>query len=183
MSGNEGMYLDQLDAAQVAESLAADPILTANEDLEAALRPIVDSAEGRGVEDLKVVIVDRDPQGFTDLRNFAEEIVAESGGTVIVRSPFSVGTSSDAEPRAALELGQYEMMEEPNEYIEGFEAFVDEVGGYSVPLVDYSLLAGGAIVAVFAVLAVVWWMRSHGRQRPAGAAGGDARRSASLTSA
>ena len=47
MSGNEGMYLDQLDAAQVAESLAADPIMTANEDLEAVLRPIVDSAEDR----------------------------------------------------------------------------------------------------------------------------------------
>ena len=50
-------------------------------------------------------------------------------------------------------------------------------------LVNVKTIVTFALIAVFAVLAVVWWMRSHGKPRPAGAAGGDARRSASLTSA
>src|SRR5690606_12579477 len=84
MSEGTSMYLENLDAKKVSEALQHDPIVTANEDLEAALRPIVDSAAARGIEDLKVVIVDKDPMGTTDLRNFANEVVAEDGGTVIV---------------------------------------------------------------------------------------------------
>ncbi|MFD5868645.1 DUF6676 family protein [Corynebacterium sp. NPDC060344] len=161
MSDANTMYLENLDAGTVAESLRADPIATANPDLEAVLRPVVDSAAGRGVEDLKIVVVDRDPQGFTDLRNFANELVAEDGGTVIVRAPFSVASSSDQIPRAALELAGHEMMEEPRKYPEGFDAFIETAGSYTVPWVDYSLMAGAAIAIVFAALMAYWWIRSH----------------------
>lgn len=163
MSEANTMYLEDLDAETVADSLLADPIVTANPDLEGVLRPIVDSAAGRGIENLKVVVVDRDPQGMTDLRNFANEVVAENGGTVIVRAPFSVAASSDQIPRAALELAGHEMMDESRDYPEGFEAFIDAAGSYTVPWVDYSLIAGGAIVVVFAALMTFWWIRSHGK--------------------
>ena len=158
------MYLDQLDADQVSAALDADPIMTANSDLENVLRPIVDSAPDRGIEDLKVIIVDRDPLEPTALRDFANEIVADTGGTVIVRAPFSVASSSDSHPRAALEIAQYEMMDDPSDYPEGFNLFIDEVTDYTVPFFDYALIAGGAIAIVFACLAAYWWVRSHGRR-------------------
>lgn len=161
MSEGNAMYLEDLDAETVAEALRADPIVTANEDLEAVLRPIVDSAAGRGVENLKVVIVDQDPTGMTDLRNFANELVAEDGGTVIVRAPFSVASSSDEIPRAALEQAGREMMEEPQKYPEGFDLFIETAGSYTVPWFNYSLLAGGAIVVVLVALMAFWWIRSH----------------------
>lgn len=162
MSEGNAMYLEDLDAETVAEALRADPIVTANEDLEAVLRPIVDSAAGRGVENLKVVIVDQDPTGMTDLRNFANELVAEDGGTVIVRAPFSVGSSSDEISRAALDLAGYEMMVVyPRNYPASFDVFIDTAGSFTVPWVNYSLLVGGAIVAVFAALMAYWWVRSH----------------------
>lgn len=47
------MYLEDLDAETVADSLLADPIVTANPDLEGVLRPIVESAAGRGIENLR----------------------------------------------------------------------------------------------------------------------------------
>ena len=43
------------------------------------------------------------------------------------------------------------------------KAFVDAAGSYTVPWVDYSLIAGGAIVVVFAALMAFWWIRSHGK--------------------
>ncbi len=159
------MYVENLDPETVVQALREDSIVTANEDLEAVLRPIVDSAAARGVEDLKIVVVDRDPMGTTDLRNFANEIVAADGGTVIVRAPFSVAASSDQIPRAALELAGHEMMEYPKKYPEGFEAFVDTAGSFTVPFFNLSLAVGGGIVLVFAVLIIFWWIRSHRPKR------------------
>ncbi|MBP2332509.1 MULTISPECIES: DUF6676 family protein [Corynebacterium] len=162
MSEGTSMYLENLDAKTVSEALQHDPIVTANEDLEAALRPIVDSAPARGIEDLKVVIVDKDPMGTTDLRNFANEVVAEDGGTVIVRAPFSVSAASDEIPQAALEQAGFAMMEDyPERYPQGFDAFIDIAGDWTVPWVNYSLAVGGGIVVVFAALIAFWWIRSH----------------------
>lgn len=155
------MNLDQLTVDRAADALEADPILTANGDLEGALRPIVDSASARGIEDLKVVIVDSTPDQITAMRNFANEVVARDGGTVIVRSPNSVATSSDQLSRAALETAEYQMMDQTSGYPDGFDAFIGEAGSYTVPFLNYSLAAGGLIVAVFAVLIAVWWVRSH----------------------
>lgn len=155
------MILEQLDAEAVNERLEQDPILTANEDLEAVLRPIVDSAADRGLPDLKVIIVDETPDGFTQLRDFANEVVDAGGGTVIVRAPGAVAASSDEVSRAALERGGWEMMQFYNDYPDGFNAFIDEVTSYTVPWMTGSLTVGLALVAVFAVLSVVWWRRSH----------------------
>lgn len=165
MSEGTPMYVENLDPETVVRALREDSIVTANEDLEAALRPIVDSAAARGIEDLKVVVVDRDPMGTTDLRNLANEIVAADGGTVIVRAPFSVASSSDQISRAALELAGNEMMEYPKKYPEGFDAFIDTAGSFTVPFFNLSLAVGAGIALVFTVLMIFWWVRSHRPKR------------------
>lgn len=155
------MKLDQLDVAEVHEYLETNPVMTANSDLEAVLQPIVASAPERGVEDLRVVIVDQNPPGNTDLRNFANELVDVGGGTVIVRAPHGVSAASDDVPRAALEMAEREMMLPIRDYPDGFNAFLDVVHGYSVPWQNGSIAVALGIAVVFTVLCVVWWRRSH----------------------
>ena len=155
------MKLDQLDVDEVHEYLETNPVMTANSDLEAVLPPIVASAPERGVEDLRVLIVDENPQGATDLRNFANELVDAGGGTVIVRAPHAVSASSEDVSRAALDMAEREMMLPIRDYPDGFNAFLDVVDGYSVPWQNGSILVALSIAVVFAVLCVVWWRRSH----------------------
>ena len=88
--------------------------------------------------------------------------MAEDGGTVIVRAPFSVSAASDEIPQAALEQAGFAMMEDyPERYPQGFDAFIDIAGDWTVPWVNYSLAVGGGIVVVFAALIAFWWIRSH----------------------
>lgn len=161
MADTDSMYLENLDPDAVAARLKVDPIVTANDQLEAALRPVLDSAAGRGIPDLRIVVVDRESLGPTDLRNFANDVVARDGGTVIVRSPFTVDSASDTIPRAALERANWDMMEEPRDYPGGLDAFIEAASDHALPWADYSLVAGIVLVVVFLALMAFWWRRSH----------------------
>lgn len=133
-----------LDYHAVVEDLADDGV-SAPEPFVDGLRTVVEQAADRGL-DLKVVYSEAPAAVYTDARDLATFLNEEYEGTIFVRTPMFVGSSSDTIPRHRLEAGQDDAWEE-----------FDPVASASVfaHKVDAPAPPWGALTAVTLVLAIV----------------------------
>lgn len=93
-----------LDYDAVAADLADDGV-AAPEPYVDGLRTVVADAADQGL-DLKVVFTEEPAAVYTDARDVATMLNQEYDGTILVRTPAFVGSSSDTIPRHQLEAGQ-----------------------------------------------------------------------------
>lgn len=147
--------------AELAEDRVASEIPALND----ALVPVVESAQDRGIDDLKVVILEEIPKVGTEPRDLAQKIVDLDGGTVIVRTPAYSGSASDQLSRAALETAEYDMVQRTN-YPEGLDWFISMATQHHIPWseINYLLLALFALITIG--LPVLWWRRATAANAP-----------------
>lgn len=155
MSTTEQVY----DIDAIRAELAEDRVATEVPALNDALVPVVQSAQDRGIDDLKVVILEDVPEVGTDARDLAQRIVDLDGGTVVVRSPAYSGSASDQLSRSALETAEYDMVQRGN-YPEGLDWYITMATQHHIPWseINYILIAAFVIAAVG--LPVLWWRRA-----------------------
>lgn len=153
-----------IDLAAIRAELAADGIAAANPELEAALRPVVDSAADRGVPGLRVVVIDEVLPVASQTNDIANKLVDDLGGTVVVRSPLAAGSSSEELPRAALSAGEYDMMSTPD-YPQGLDAFVEAAAGHHIPWSEINYAMAAVVLALAIILPTVWWLRARAAAR------------------
>lgn len=161
----QDLTLYDLTIDEAVAELNKDNILTSNPDLESAVRMTVENARSKGIEDLSLVFLDKDPKSGSELYDFAREIIDAKGGTAIVRSPFEVGVASEDYSRAAISQGIEKMMGVPKDYPLGLNKLFDELQAYSVPWTLYSLIVGAIIIAIFVIMTAYWW--NKGTSKPA----------------
>lgn len=124
---------------------------------QSGLATVVEGAAAEGVE-LSVVVVEAGTG--EELRDLAQQLAQERGGTVLVLSPGSVGAWSADDPAGA---------EQAVEVVPGgddaaaAQAFVDELTDPGPPWLAI-VLAGAALVAVVGV-GGRWWERRRRRRK------------------
>lgn len=133
-----------LDYEAVVDDLADDGV-SAPEPFVEGLRTVVDEAADRGL-DLKVVYTEAPAAVYTDARDLATFLNQEYEGTIFVRTPVFVGSSSDTIPRHRLEAGQDDAWEEFDP-VASASVFAHKVTAPGPPW--------GALTAVTLVLAIV----------------------------
>lgn len=136
-----------LDYRAVMEDLADDGV-SAPEPFVEGLRGVVTEAAGRGL-DLKVVYTEAPTGVHTDPRDVANLLGQEYEGTIFVRTPMFVGSSSDTIPRHQLEAGQDDAIEEFDP-VASAAVFSHKITQPAPPWGTYS-----AVLLVLAVIAVV----------------------------
>ena len=140
----EGDNPNWLDYEAVLDDLADDGV-SAPEVFVDGLRTVVDEAGGRGV-DLKVVYTEAPAAVYTDARDLATFLTREYEGTILVRTPVFVGSSSDTIPRHLLEAGQDDASEEFDP-VASASVFAHKITAPTPPW--------GAVTAITLVLAIV----------------------------
>lgn len=110
MSLQLGEVPSWLDYQAVVEDLADDGVAAPEQFVE-GLRDVVEDAADRGL-DLKIVYTEAPAAVYTDARDLATFLNEEYEGTVFVRTPVFVGSSSDTIARHQLEAGQDDAWEE-----------------------------------------------------------------------
>ena len=133
-----------LDYQAVVADLADDGV-AAPEPFVDGLRTVVDDAAERGL-DLKVVYTEAPAAVYTDARDLAAFLNEEFEGTIFVRTPAFVGSSSDTIPRHRLEAGQDDAWEEFDP-VASASVFAHKVAAPAPPW--------GALTAITLVLAIV----------------------------
>ncbi|MDO5729996.1 Rv1476 family membrane protein [Corynebacterium sphenisci] len=156
-----------IDLAAIRAELAADGIATANPELEAALRPVLDSAADRGIPELRVVVIDETLPVASQAHDIANKLVDDLGGTVVVRSPLAGGASSTELPRAALSAGEHDMMSTPD-YPGGLDAFIEAAAGHHIPWSEINYAMAAVVLALAIILPTVWWLRARAAVRRGG---------------
>lgn len=147
MSLQEGQVPVWLDYAAVAADLADDGV-SAPEPFVEGLRTVVSEAADRGL-DLKVVYSEAPAVVYTDARDLATLLNQEYEGTILVRTPLFVGSSSDSIPRHQLESGQDDAWEEIDP-VTSAAVFAHKISAPAPPWGTYS-----AVLLVLAVVAVL----------------------------
>lgn len=147
--------------AELAEDRVASEIPALND----ALVPVVESAQDRGIDDLKVVILEEIPKVGTEPRDLAQKIVDLDGGTVIVRTPAYSGSASDQLSRAALETAEYDMVQRTN-YPEGLDWFISMATQHHIPWSEINYLLLVLFVLITIGLPVLWWRRATAANAP-----------------
>lgn len=140
----EGEVPQWLDYAAVEADLADDGV-SAPEPFVDGLRTVVAEAADRGL-DLKVVFTEAPAAVYTDARDVATFLNQTHEGTILVRTPAFVGSSSDTVPRHRLEAGQDDAWEEFDP-VASAAVFAHKVTAPAPPW--------GTVTAVTLVLAVV----------------------------
>lgn len=133
-----------LDFNAVSADLADDGV-SAPEPFVEGLQSVVAEAAGRGV-DLKVVYTEAPAAVYTDARDVATLLNQEFDGTIFVRTPVFVGSSSDSIPRHQLEAGQDDASQEFDPVVSA-SVFSHKVTAPTLPW--------GALSAATLVLAVI----------------------------
>lgn len=146
-----------LDYQQVVEDLADDGV-SAPEPFVEGLRTVVAEAADRGL-DLKVVYTEAPAAVYTDARDLATFLNQEFDGTIFVRTPAFVGTSSDTIPRHRLEAGQDDAWEEFDP-VASAAVFSHKV---TAPGPPWGALT--AVTLVIAILAVIAFLVALRRRR------------------
>lgn len=144
MSLQEGEVPQWLDFEAVSRDLADDGV-SAPEPFVEGLRTVVTEAGDRGL-DLKVVYTEAPAAVYTDARDLAALLNQEYEGTILVRTPVFIGSSSDTVPRHKLEAGQDDAWEEFDP-VASASVFAHKVTAPAPPW--------GAFSAVVLVLAIV----------------------------
>lgn len=147
-----------LDYQAVVEDLADDGV-SAPEQFVDGLRGVVEEAEGLGL-DLKVVFTEAPAAVYTDARDLATFLNQEYEGTIFVRTPVFVGSSSDTIPRHRLEAGQDDAWEEFDP-VASAAVFAHKI---MAPTPPWGALVGSAlIVVVLAIVAFALVLRRRAR--------------------
>ena len=146
-----------LDYQAVVDGLADDGV-AAPEQFVDGLRSVVSDAADRGL-DLKIVYTEAPAAVYTDARDVATLLNEEYEGTIFVRTPVFVGSSSDTIPRHRLEAGQDDAWEEFDP-VTSATVFVNKV---TAPGPPWGALT--AITLALAVVAVVAFIFLHRRRR------------------
>lgn len=144
VSLQEGEKPAWLDYEAVVEDLSDDGV-SAPEAFVEGLRTVVADAGDRGL-DLKVVYTEAPAGVYTDARDLATFLNEEYEGTIFVRTPAFVGTSSDTIPRHLLEAGQDDAWKEFDP-VASATVFAHKVAAPTPPW--------GALSAITLVLAIV----------------------------
>lgn len=147
-----------LDYDAVVDDLADDGV-SAPEQFVDGLREVVEDAADLGL-DLKVVYTEAPAAVYTDARDLATFLNEEYEGTIFVRTPVFVGSSSDSIPRHKLEAGQDDAWEEFDP-VASAAVFAHKV---TAPTPPWGGLVGAAlIVAVLALVAFALVLRRRTR--------------------
>lgn len=151
------MIPENVNIAELATELEEDSVamgpLTGEQypTLEPDLIEVVEGAGDFG--SLGVVVLDETPAATSDLRDIAQELLNVSAvDTVVVRSPTSGAVVSDVHSRAALEMGQHEMLGTVD-FVAGTESLIRTVTGSGVATADWAQIS--AILAAAVVLVMV----------------------------
>lgn len=158
MSLREGEVPGWLDYHAVVADLADDGV-SAPEQFEEGLRSVVREAGDRGL-DLKVVYTEAPAAVYTDARDVAAFLNEEFDGTILVRTPAFVGSSSDSIPRHQLEAGQDDAWEEFDP-VASAAVFAHKVSAPEPPW--GALTAIGLVVVVLAVALFAFALRRRHR--------------------
>lgn len=149
------LLLEDLTVEEAVATLREQNLITANNQLRAAVQPIVDNADAQGVHNLNVIYVDRVPVA-ADPYSFAREVVHELGGTTIIRSPGSISSASADFSRAAIGKAERGLLETPRDYPTGLKTYLTSLTDYTVPWTIYSAIVGLIIVCLFVFLTLHW---------------------------
>lgn len=147
-----------LDYQAVVADLADDGV-SAPEPFVEGLRTVVREAGDRGL-DLKVVYTEAPAAVYTDARDLATFLNQEFEGTIFVRTPVFVGSSSDTIPRHRLEAGQDDAWEEFDP-VASAAVFAHKVDAPAPPW--GALTAVTLVLAIIAVVAFVVALRRRSR--------------------
>ena len=147
VSLRDGEFPHWLDYQAVVDDLADDGV-SAPEPFVEGLQTVVDEAADRGL-DLKVVYTEAPAAVYTDARDLAAFLNEEYDGTIFVRTPAFIGSSSDTIPRHQLETGQDDAWEEFDP-IASAAVFAHKV---TAPAPPWGTLS--AITLVLAIVALV----------------------------
>lgn len=148
VSLQEGQVPSWLDFKAVRADLADDGVSAPPQFVE-GLRTVVAEAADRGL-DLKVVYTEAPTAVYTDPRDVATLLAQEYEGTILVRTPLFVGSVSDSYPRAQLEAGQDDAVEEMDP-VAAASVFAHKVTQPAPPWGAYSaVLLALVVVAVIA---------------------------------
>ena len=158
VSLREGEVPQWVDYPAVVADLADDGV-SAPEQYVEGLRSVVGEARDRGL-DLKVVYTEAPALVYTDARDLATFLNQEHEGTVLVRTPAFVGSSSDSIPRHQLEAGQDDAwtMADP---VASAGAFAHKVTAPAPPWGAYA--AGALVLVVVALVALIVALRRRAR--------------------
>ncbi|KAA0919696.1 DUF6676 family protein [Dietzia sp. ANT_WB102] len=158
VSLREGEVPHWLDYQSVVADLADDGV-AAPEPFVEGLQTVVREASDRGL-DLKVVYTEAPAAVYTDARDVAMFLNDEFGGTILVRTPAFIGSSSDTIPRHQLEAGQDDAWEEPDP-VTSASIFVQKV---TAPAPQWGVLTATAmVVAILVVVAFAVVLRRRTR--------------------
>ena len=157
MSLHVGEEPSWIDFQEVVADLADDGV-SAPEPFVEGLRTVVADAAGRGL-DLKVVYTEAPAAVYTDARDLATLLGQEYPGTIFVRTPLFVGSSSDSIPRHLLEAGQDDAIQEFDP-VASAAVFSHKV---TVPGPPWGALT--AVTLVLAIVAVIAFLVALRRRR------------------
>lgn len=154
----EGEVPHWLDYQAVIADLADDGV-SAPEPFVDGLQTVVREAGDRGL-DLKVVYTEAPAAVYTDARDLAAILNEQYEGTILVRTPVFIGSSSDTLPRHQLEAGQDDAWEEFDP-VASASVFAHKV---AAPAPQWgALTAAVLVVAVLAMVAFVVVLRRRAR--------------------
>src|SRR5574340_697323 len=121
---------------------------------------VVARAQHRGI-DLSIVVLDKNPNMDSQLRDLATEVGAHEGGTVLVLSPNWVGTFSDSISRVRLESAQDRTY--TGDPVLSANNFLD---GVSEPGPPWTLMTAVLCLGVAALAGILLVVKSRRRTEP-----------------
>lgn len=155
---------EDVDLGSIAKDLAGDHVSAPSGDV-AGLERVVAEAKAKG-HDMNFVVLEQAQPNFTYYRDIATALQKQTGGTVVVFGPDTVGTASDDFSRVQLEQAQDNLT--VSQPATGAQQMLDRMTEQTqIPWTVVTLVLV-AVVAVGAVVARVLQVR---RRRAAAASG------------
>ncbi|ALC05890.1 hypothetical protein CDES_07395 [Corynebacterium deserti GIMN1.010] len=122
--------------------------------LEDGLISVLETAQDGDFGSAGIVVLDDTPAITSDLRDIAQEVLTQSDvDTVIVRAPASAAVVSDVHSRAALEMGQHELLG-TTDYVLGTELLIRDVTESGLMDINWGQVTIWGLVAVTLVVIV-----------------------------
>ncbi|MBE7160288.1 MAG: hypothetical protein INR72_03495 [Williamsia herbipolensis] len=140
---------EDVDLGSIAKDLAGDHVSAPSGDV-AGLERVVAEAKAKG-HDMNFVVLEQAQPNFTYYRDIATALQKQTGGTVVVFGPDTVGTASDDFSRVQLEQAQDNLT--VSQPATGAQQMLDRMTEQTqipwtvVTLVLVAVVAAGAVVA------------------------------------